>query len=145
MDEERPPYSSYAAIAAAFVGGLTVSSALARALGRDTRELTALDFATLAAATFKASRTISHDKVTSFVREPFVEGALAFGAAAAVRHNPAGGAEQPRPRLRRQLAQLAPGDHEDVGDDLVGLIWSDPSPDVGADRAGMLQVQALEL
>jgi hypothetical protein len=74
VDERRPPYSSYAAIAAAFVGGLTASSALARALGRDTRELTALDFATLAAATFKAARTISHDKVTSFVREPFVEG-----------------------------------------------------------------------
>jgi Protein of unknown function (DUF1360) len=72
--EERPPYSSYAAIAATFVGGLTASSALARALGRDPRELTALDFATLAAATFKAARTISHDKVTSFVREPFVEG-----------------------------------------------------------------------
>ena len=32
----------------------------------------------LAAATFKAARTISHDKVTSFVREPFVEGA-AYG------------------------------------------------------------------
>jgi Protein of unknown function (DUF1360) len=72
--EERPPYSSYAAIAATFVGGLTGSSLLARALGRDPRELSALDFATLAAATFKASRTISHDRITSFVREPFVEG-----------------------------------------------------------------------
>jgi hypothetical protein len=71
--EERPPYSSYAAIAATFVGGLTGSSLLARALGRDPRELSALDFATLAAATFKASRTISHDRITSFVREPFVE------------------------------------------------------------------------
>jgi hypothetical protein len=47
---------------------------LARALGREPRELDALDLATLAGATFKASRTISHDRVTSFLREPFVEG-----------------------------------------------------------------------
>lgn len=28
----------------------------------------------LAAATFKAARTLSHDEVTSFIREPFVRG-----------------------------------------------------------------------
>jgi hypothetical protein len=72
--DDRPPYPSYAAIAAGFVGGLTGAAALAHALGRDVRELSALDFATLAAATFKASRTVSRDKVTSFLRDPFVEG-----------------------------------------------------------------------
>ena len=34
---------------------------------------TALDLAVLSAATFKAARTVSHDKVLSFVREAFVQ------------------------------------------------------------------------
>ena len=33
-----------------------------------------IDLALLGLATFKASRTVARDKVTSFVREPFVEG-----------------------------------------------------------------------
>lgn len=74
MERADLPYSSYAAIAGTFLGGLTLSAALARALGRDPRELTALDLATLAGATFKASRTISRDRVGTFLREPFVEG-----------------------------------------------------------------------
>lgn len=75
MERNDFPYSSYAAIAGALLGGLTLSAGLARALGRDPRELTALDLATLAGATFKASRTISRDRVGTFLREPFVEGA----------------------------------------------------------------------
>ena len=71
---DRPPYESYAAITGTFVAGLGGAAALARALGRHPRELTALDLVTLAGATFKASRTISRDKVASFLREPFVEG-----------------------------------------------------------------------
>lgn len=77
--EERPPYSSYAAIAATFVGGLSVAAALSRALDREPRALDALDLVTLAGATFKASRTISRDRVTSFLREPFVEGEALAG------------------------------------------------------------------
>jgi hypothetical protein len=69
-----PPYSAYAAIMAAFAGGLAATGALARLLGRNPQEHTALDLVTLAAATFKASRTISSDEVTSFLREPFVQG-----------------------------------------------------------------------
>jgi hypothetical protein len=72
--EERPPYSSYAEIAATFVGGLAAAAIAARQFNRDPRELRALDLVTLSAATFKAARTISHDRVTSFLREPFVEG-----------------------------------------------------------------------
>ena len=74
MEEHEQPYSSYAAIAATFLGGLTLAAGLARAAGRDPRELTALDLVTLAGATFKASRTISRDRVGTFLREPFVEG-----------------------------------------------------------------------
>ena len=70
----RPPYNAYAGIMGTFVGGLMVAGVLARLLGRDVREHDALDLAVLGAATFKASRTISRDNVTSFIREPFVQG-----------------------------------------------------------------------
>jgi hypothetical protein len=69
----RPPYRAYAGIMGVFTGGLAVAGGLARLLGREPRENTALDFAVLAAATFKAARTISRDQVTSFLRDPFVE------------------------------------------------------------------------
>jgi hypothetical protein len=75
-----PPYRAYAAIMGTFVGGLAVAGALARALDRDAREHDALDLAVLGLATFKASRTIARDEVTSFIREPFVEGEARQGA-----------------------------------------------------------------
>jgi hypothetical protein len=72
--EEQPPYGSYAAIMGSFAGGLLAAGTLARALHRDPQCHTALDFAVLGAASFKAARTLSHDEVTSFVRQPFVRG-----------------------------------------------------------------------
>ena len=72
--EQSPPYGAYAMLVAVFGGGLAAAGALARALGCDPYEHTALDLAALALATFKAARTISRDEVTSFLREPFVEG-----------------------------------------------------------------------
>jgi hypothetical protein len=57
-----------------FVGGIAAAGALGRLLDRDPRADGALDLAVLGAATFKASRTISRDEVTSFIRDPFVEG-----------------------------------------------------------------------
>ena len=71
---DHPPYESYAALMASYAGLLAAAGLLARLLGREPEEQSPLDFAILAAANFKAARTISHDKVTSFVREPFVEG-----------------------------------------------------------------------
>jgi hypothetical protein len=71
---ERPPYASYAAIMVTFAGGLAAAGAMARALRRDPQCNTALDFVVLGAAAFKAAHTLSHDEVTSFVREPFVKG-----------------------------------------------------------------------
>jgi hypothetical protein len=68
-----PPYHAYATITGVFVAGLALSGGVARLLGRDPREQTWLDLATLSAATFKASRTIARDDVTRFLREPFVE------------------------------------------------------------------------
>ena len=69
-----PPYNAYAGIMGTFVGGLALAGALAHLLERDPRDHNALDLAVLGLATFKASRTISRDEVTSFLREPFVEG-----------------------------------------------------------------------
>jgi Protein of unknown function (DUF1360) len=70
---DQPPYGAYAAITAAFCGGLAAAGALARALGRDAHEHTATDLLALALATFKAARTIARDPVASFFREPLVE------------------------------------------------------------------------
>lgn len=71
---QRPPYGAYAGIMGAFVAWLGAAGALARALKREPQCQSALDLAVLSAATFKASRTITRDDLTSFIREPFVEG-----------------------------------------------------------------------
>jgi hypothetical protein len=68
---ERPPYEAYAGIAGAFLAGLGAVSVLARRSPPGT----ALELVALSAATFKASRTLSRERLASFVREPFVEGA----------------------------------------------------------------------
>src|SRR5215468_12197666 len=88
--EERPPYGSYAAIMASFTGLLAAAGALGRLLDRDPQRQTALDFTVLAAASFKAARTLSHDELTSFIRQPFVRGHAHSGGEEPVR----GGMEQ---------------------------------------------------
>jgi hypothetical protein len=74
MQTTTPPYRAYAEIMGTFVGGLAVAGALAHLLDRDPRDHDTLDLVALGLATFKAARTISGDEVTSFIREPFVEG-----------------------------------------------------------------------
>jgi hypothetical protein len=69
-DDREPEYPAYAAIIGTFLAGLGVVSLLARR----SPPATALDLVALSAATFKASRTLSHERVASFMREPFVEG-----------------------------------------------------------------------
>ena len=71
---KSPPYEAYAAIIGTFVGGLGAAGVLARALGRDPACQTGLDLVVLSAASFKAARTLAHDEVTSFLRDPFVKG-----------------------------------------------------------------------
>jgi hypothetical protein len=70
----QPPYGAYAAIMGTFVGGIGLAGVAARFLDRNPACQSALDFAILSAASFKASRTLARDQVASFVREPFVEG-----------------------------------------------------------------------
>jgi hypothetical protein len=72
--DRKPPYASYAAIVSTFAGGLATAGVLGRLLDRDPQCQTTLDLVVLSAASFKAARTLSHDEVTSFVREPFVRG-----------------------------------------------------------------------
>lgn len=74
-----PPYAAYAALAGGYVGGLAAIQGVARRLGRARPEPSPLQLAVLALATFKASRTIARDDVTSFLREPFVEGTPGSG------------------------------------------------------------------
>jgi hypothetical protein len=71
---KNPPYEAYAAIVGVFVGGLGAAGLLARAFDRNPACQTPLDFAILSAASFKAARTLAHDEVTSFLRDPFVKG-----------------------------------------------------------------------
>src|SRR5918912_1504330 len=78
-EAQQQPYGAYAAIVGTFAGGLALAGLLARALERDPQEHTGLDLAALGLATFKTARTLSHDEVTSFLREPFVEGAAHEG------------------------------------------------------------------
>ena len=69
-----PPYEAYAAIMGVFAGGLGVAGLAARVFDRNPGCQSALDFAVLSAASFKAARTLARDEVTSFLREPFVQG-----------------------------------------------------------------------
>jgi Protein of unknown function (DUF1360) len=76
---KTPPYEAYATIVGAFVGGLGLAGAAARHLDRNPACQTPLDFLILSAASFKAARTLARDEVTSFLRDPFVEGAAHEG------------------------------------------------------------------
>jgi hypothetical protein len=73
--DRDPPYEAYATIVGAFIAGLGTVAALARR----SPPASALDLVALSAATFKASRTLSRERVASFVRQPFVEGEALVG------------------------------------------------------------------
>jgi hypothetical protein len=69
-----PPYATYAALVGLFGAAMAGVGGLASIRGRRPEQLTTLDLAVLSAATFKAARTVAHDEVLSFLREPFVQG-----------------------------------------------------------------------
>jgi Protein of unknown function (DUF1360) len=73
-EPKSPPYSTYAALVGIFSAGMASVGSLASLRGRRFEHLTLLDLAVLSAATFKASRTVAHDEVLSFLRQPFVQG-----------------------------------------------------------------------
>jgi hypothetical protein len=71
---ERPPYRAYATIMGTFAAGLAAAGGLARLFDRNPACRTPFDLVVLSAASFKASRTLARDDVTSFIREPFIRG-----------------------------------------------------------------------
>jgi hypothetical protein len=72
--QTRAPHGAYAAIMGTYLSGLAAAGLLAKLLGRDPREHRPVDLAMLGLATFKGARTVARDEVTSFLRDPFVEG-----------------------------------------------------------------------
>ncbi|MFF3849865.1 DUF1360 domain-containing protein [Streptomyces sp. NPDC002328] len=71
-DQEQVPLGGYAALAATFTAGAAVFAGLARRRGvRLPDEVPPWDVALMGTATYKASRLLSRDKITSFVRAPF--------------------------------------------------------------------------
>ncbi|MEV5547347.1 DUF1360 domain-containing protein [Streptomyces sp. NPDC052309] len=71
-DDEEAPLAGYATLATAFAVGAGLFTAAARRRGlRLPDAVPPWDVALLGTATFKASRLLSKDKVTSFLRSPF--------------------------------------------------------------------------
>ena len=73
-EQQKPPYSTYAALVGVFGLGMSGLAGIASLRGRRPEQLRPLDLAILSAATFKAAHTVAHDEVLSFIREPFVQG-----------------------------------------------------------------------
>ena len=69
----RAPYGAYAAILGSFAGSLARGGSRRARTGPPAPLGGPLDLAVLCAATFKAARAISRERVGSVVREPFVE------------------------------------------------------------------------
>ena len=80
ITQQKPPYSTYAALVGVFGLGMSGLAGVASLRGRRPEQLRPLDFAILSAATFRAARMVSHDEVLSFLREPFVQGVAHEGS-----------------------------------------------------------------
>jgi Protein of unknown function (DUF1360) len=71
--DERPPFRTYAALAAVFNTGFAGALLTARRSGRLPQRIESRDTILIGIASHKLSRLIAKDKVTSFVRAPFTE------------------------------------------------------------------------
>ncbi|MEU1710336.1 DUF1360 domain-containing protein [Streptomyces sp. NPDC005706] len=71
-DRGEVPLAGYAALASVFATGVGTYAVVARRRGvRLPRELPPWDVALLGTATYKVSRLLTRDKITSFLRAPF--------------------------------------------------------------------------
>ncbi|WP_411149055.1 DUF1360 domain-containing protein [Streptomyces sp. A30] len=71
-EQDEVPLTGYATLATAFASGAVLFSVAARRRGvRLPDRVPPWDVALLGTATFKASRLLSKDRITSFVRAPF--------------------------------------------------------------------------
>ena len=106
----RPPYAGYAAILAAFGGALAASAGLERALGRQARPASHLEFLVLCAGSFKAARALSRERIGSVLRQPFVESETREGVGL-THEDPAGEGLQ---RALGELVTCTRGRHMDA-------------------------------
>jgi Protein of unknown function (DUF1360) len=98
--DERPPFTSYAVLAAVFNASFGAAVLAARASGRELPERPAAgDVVLIGTATHKLSRLLTKDKVTAFARAPFTE-LEGEGAPAEVEEKPRGKG------LRRAVGEL---------------------------------------
>ncbi|MCH5674457.1 DUF1360 domain-containing protein [Streptomyces gilvus] len=73
-DRDDTPLTGYAVLAGAFTTGLAAFTAAVRARGvRPPQDVPPWDVALMGAATYKVSRLLANDRITSFVRAPFTE------------------------------------------------------------------------
>jgi hypothetical protein len=70
---ERPPFGTYAGLAATFNAGFAGALLAAKRSGRLPEGVSAQDVLLIGTASHKLSRLIAKDKVTSFARAPFTE------------------------------------------------------------------------
>jgi hypothetical protein len=71
--DERPPFGTYATLAAVFNAGFAGALVAARRKRRLPERIRADDLILIGTASHKLSRLIAKDKVTAFVRAPFTE------------------------------------------------------------------------
>jgi hypothetical protein len=71
--EERPPFRTYAALAAVFNAAFGGALVAARRSNRLPETVATRDVLLIGTASHKLSRLVAKDKVTSFVRAPFTE------------------------------------------------------------------------
>ena len=107
---------------------------------RRPEQLTALDLAVLSAATFKAARTVAHDEVTSFLREPFVQGEAHEGDEKPVEDG--GAAAGDRRAASRAAAASACGRRPALVGDCTPRAAHRPPADVVARRRGRERLPA---
>jgi hypothetical protein len=71
--EQRPPFRTYATLAAMFNAGFAGALVAAKRQGRLPERVSAQDLFLIGTASHKLSRLIAKDKVTTFLRAPFTE------------------------------------------------------------------------
>jgi hypothetical protein len=71
--EERPPFQTYATMAAIFNAGFAGALATAGRSGRLPEHVSTRDVVLIGTASHKLSRLLAKDKITAFLRAPFTE------------------------------------------------------------------------
>lgn len=71
--QERPPFRTYAAMAAVFNSGFAGALLAAKRSGRLPENVSTRDVVLIGTASHKLSRLVAKDKVTAFLRAPFTE------------------------------------------------------------------------